>query len=481
MMEEISRFRGMSGEVVRGFLKINSFLTIIPVVLFWLLLLFLLSFVDKRMPGFVSTFIILAASSLFVARFAIPASQGNLHAGLFNPESNGETLGFMGRYCIYTLIWMVPATFLENYLLESNSLAHLIFSTSFSFSAATFDDLLYALLVLVSVFAPTLCYILATTTSSITDLFSFEPIQWLLQDRRQDLGTYYASIIGGLVIFYIKYLVPLLIINQIAYKISVPFGLKFSLFIYMLPFFASPILIGRLTGGFIAGESTLDEDVTTETNKIISQVIHGANNQSTNTDASPSPGDLASLVKSKKGFEQLLNTIDELSPEEITQNILEAEKAGNNIYTLLQLSFLYKKANRKQEALVKASVAINKCLSDGMGFEALQLFKYFSKDRSQLQLQSQQLQILASHLIKHKLYMDAAWCYMLVLAEELSLDEQLGVHKKFVSLATEANQNNEPEIALNLYQLFLQRYPESTLVDFVKSAMQGIKEKQQKS
>lgn len=483
-MDEISSFRGMAGEVVRGFLKFGTFLTIIPVILFWFFVYILLYFIGNRLPGYLFLLINLIASSFLIARFAIPASQGELHAGLFNNHIHrGETLAFVGRYFIYTLFWIVPTTLLAYYVLKTDSLLGLMFSSSFfSFSGAGFHGLLLALIILICIFAPTISCILATETSSFSEVFSLEPLVWLYDERRNDLGTYYVSIIGGILVFYAKYLIPLLIIDLMAYRISLEAGMSFSLFIYLLPILVSPILIGRLSGAFIAGESNLYEQPTATHSPVVSQGLGRASaNNTSQSETILQQNELSDLAKCKKTYEHLVNQIDKLNTEELNKLMSEAENAKQNVYTLLQLSYLYKKMDRKTESLAKANAAFSICLNEGMGYEAVQLFKYFTKDRSQLQLANSQLLVLAPHLSKHQLFMDAAWCYLLVMADELSSDELLSIQKKFVSLANEAGQQNHLDISINLYNLFLQRYPDSTLNDYVKTAAAGVQEKMKKS
>lgn len=481
-MDEISSFRGMAGEVVRGFLKFGTFLTIIPVILFWVFVYILLYFIGNRLPGYLFLLINLIAYSFLIARFAIPASQGELHAGLFNNHIHrGETLAFVGRYFIYTLFWIVPTTLLAYYVLKTDSLLSLMFSSSFSsFTGAGFHGLLLAFIILICIFAPTISCILSTETSSINDVFSLDPIAWLYDERRYDLSTYYVSIIGGILVFYAKYLIPLLIINLMAYKISFEAGATFSFFIYLLPVLASPILVGRLSGAFIIGESNLYEQSTPIRHSTVSQTLGGAE-ETSQSETILQQNELSDLVKCKKTYEHLVNQINKLNTAELNKIMSEAENAKQNVYTLLQLSYLYKKMDRKTESLEKANAAFSICLNEGMGYEAVQLFKYFTKDRSQLQLENSQLLVLAPHLSKHQLFMDAAWCYLLVMADELSSEELLSIQKKFVSLANEAGQQNHLDISINLYNLFLQRYPDSTLIDYVKTAVVSVQEKMKKS
>ncbi|KTD61107.1 hypothetical protein [Legionella spiritensis] len=484
-MDDISNFRGMSGEVVRGFLKFSTFLTIIPIVLFWLAFYILLYFIGRRMPGYLFFFLNIAAASFLLARFAIPASQGELNAGIFNAHiQRGETLAFVLRYLIYTLFWCVPVFLILYFVFHTSSLFSLFSWGGTSYLGMGIKGLLMALVMLVCLFAPTIACLLATETSSLEEVFSLDTIGWLYNERRWDLSSFYSSIIGGMLVFYAKYLVPLLVVNLIAYKISDEAGMSFSLFIYLLPVLVSPILIGRLSGAFIAGESQMDSTlhgaINPMNNPVFSSHVPLRQHEKPVSQAGssiPPASNFVSPARFKKEYEHVMNTLDKLGDEELGQVIETAESTEVNVYTLLQLSYLYKKANRIPEAIEKAGMALQACLAEGMWFEAVQLFKSFAKERAQLDLSPAQLLLLAPHLGKQKLFMHAAWCYLIAINAMEDDDEKLAIQKKFLSLAHDASQQNQLEVALKLYHLFIQNYPDSTLIDFVNTAMSNVQER----
>lgn len=478
-MEEISRFRGMSGEVVRGFLKAGNFLTLIPILVFWIVFYVILYFVARNIPNSLFMMLNLIAAAMLVSRFAIPASRGEINAGIFNNHiEQGESIGFVLRYVIYTLIWFIPTSLLAHYVLNTNTLFGLALSSgSFSYAGASIYGLLAAILSLITIFAPILSFILSTETQSVGEVLSLEPLEWLYHERRWDLGPFFASAIGGMLIFYAKYLVPLFIIDMILFKISFEAGMGFSFFMYILPLLASPILIGRLCGAFVAGEKALTEDSAAGLSPNPSPVQPNTPNPGTASATAPQPQDVASITSYKKEYEELMKKLDQLNEKELTQAIFEAEKYEPKVYPLLALSYLYKKSNDKEKALTKAKLALRSCLDEGMSFEAVQLFNAFATEKTKLNLQKPQLLQLAPHLMKHKHFTDAAWCYLLVMTATNDEDDLLGIQKKYLNIANDASTDNRLDIALKLYDLFVKQYPNSTLIEFVKEAQANTQSK----
>ena len=253
-MDDISSFRGVSGDVVREFLKFSTFVTLFPILIFWGFF-YGISSLSKNIPDFIMLLLNTLAFSLLISRFAIPASKGELHKGVFNMSiKNGDTLAFVARYFMYTFIWLIPTLLLIHFVLDNNSLIALLLS-GFSFIGTGINGLVLAVVMLMSIFGPTLCCILSTKTTSFVEVLSLDPISWIYHERREDLGPFYASIIGGLILFYAKYLVPLLLIDYFLLKNSEQAGTNFAIFIQMLPFLVSPILIGRLSGHLLLGKN----------------------------------------------------------------------------------------------------------------------------------------------------------------------------------------------------------------------------------
>jgi hypothetical protein len=437
-------------------------------------------FISKNMPAVLIIFLHLIANSILIARFAIPSSKGELNAGIFNTQiEQGETLSFVARYLFYTLLWIIPVYLIGHYQFNGSELLGFIIFGSTDFFTQGMQGILTMLLVIVCIFAPTLCCILATETDSIADVFSLSPISWLYHERRDDLGTYYSSIIGALFVFYAKYIIPMLFINYLAYKISESLGSIITSLIYILPVLITPILIGRLSGAFVSGESPIEEASPTSSLRSPSATISN-HEESAKTTTNREPNIPTSAAEIKKEFEQLMTQLEQLNQVGLNQALERANKNQHNIYAQLQLCYLYKKLEQSTAAIQQTNTTLSKCINEGMSYEAIQLFKYFSKERAKLNLPPDQVQILAAHLGNHRSFLDAAWCYLLVISKLSDAEEILTVQKKLVSLATQAEEKGNLDVALTLYNLFIQRFPESTLVEFVKSSATALEAKVKK-
>jgi hypothetical protein len=480
-MEDISSFRGAAGEVVRTFLRFGTFLTAIPVIFFWIVFAIVMYFIGSKIPGFLHFFLIMAAASVLIGRFALPASRGELDTGFFNPHlERGETLSFALRYVTYTILWVIPVMLLAYYVLDSKSLFYLFMYGGMNFVSGGFHGLILCFIMLICIFAPTLCCILATYTETVSEVLSIEPLRWLYEDRRDDLGAFYACLIGGMFVFWAKYIIPLLIFAILAFKSSSNFGATVATFIYILPFIVSPVLIGRLSGAFIAGEVSIEDsfDASSAPVSMLASKDPSIARAAAHNLAQTSGH--ANSEKSKKSYTETVSNLNEYSPSQINELIRKAEHSEQNLFTLLELSYLYKKTERLNDAIKNAGNGLQMTLNQGMGFEAVQLFKYFAKERSQLKLTLQNLQQLAPHLVNHHYFMDAAWCYLTIIASSTD-DEKLSMQKKLFSVAEAASVAGNAQVAFNLYNLFSENYPDSTLVDFARNAATEEQKKIDKS
>lgn len=466
-MDEISQYRGYAGEVVRHFLKLSSLLTIIPLLVFWVVLYFIMYMMGNKLPPMIFLLINLLAFSFLLARFTIPACEGEFDAGFFSSHiRRGETGSFVLRYLIYMFAWMIPVFLIAKYVLKLNSIITMIFF----FSRSLVDSSsINGILALAFLFGPTISCILAAITSSFEEIFSLEPIIWLWSDRRSDIGPYYAAIIGGLAFFYVKYIIPLSIINVLLYKSSFQSGLAFSYFISLLPFLVSPIIVGRLTGAFIAGEQTMAEPVDNQDSHApYSPPPQSNTNSSDNGNSVQTNNDSESWANLKNKLNDLLPRLGKMDDSELANQVSSFKLLDtNNVHVQLALVHLYHHQKLPEKALEQAKTALKSCLQNGMGYEAVTIFQLFKQDKAKLDMDNQAMVSLGAFLTSQQHFMDAAWCYMMAIASAKTEDEKLEYQKKYIEMADKANQANETSLAYQLYKLFLKQCPDSTLADFV--------------
>ncbi|WP_367605540.1 hypothetical protein [Legionella sp. W05-934-2] len=468
-MDDISQFRGYAGEVVRNFLKFSTFLTIIPLIIFWFVVYLIMYLMGNKLPGLIYLLINLLTVSFLLARFTIPACAGELDAGFFSPHiQKGDTGSFVLRYLIYMFAWMIPVYLLAKYVLKVHSVFSMFFFGPSSFGASSsFHGLLALVIVLAIVFGPTISCILAAITSSLEEVFSLEPIIWLWSDRRYDLGPYYSAAFGGLIVFYAKYIIPLSIINILLYKSSFEAGITFSTFISILPFLISPIIIGRLSGAFVSGEQSIADPIDTHASPLSPSPI-SPNSPNGNGNGAQPTSETESWAQLKDKFNELLPRLEKMSESELTEQVKMFNAFdSNNVHVQLALAHLYYHQKQSTKALNQAKIALKSSLHNGMGYESVALFQKFKDSKAKLDLDNQALISLGAFLTNQHYFTDAAWCYMIAIASAKSDNDKLEYQKKYIEMADKANRANESNLAYQLYQLFLKQCPDSTLADFV--------------
>lgn len=447
-MENTSQFQGISGQVIRKFISFNSFLVFIPVLIYWALFFVLVYFVAPKVSPYIFFSLHLLAASLLLARFAIPAKDGDFESGFLNPDiSWQDSFAYALRYIVYTLYWLVPLALIAKFTINDSMMMSIFSIASGSgVSRVGFLGLLLIVLLLVQLFAPVVCAILANITESYAELVSPEPFRYLFQNRLAELSSYFSAIIGGLLVFYAKYLIPFFIIDFIAFKISFEAGMTATTITYFLPYYISPVLIGRLSGAFILGEEELGNS---------------------------SPEMATDELQNNKYKQLYLNTMIKLpyisvdKAKKMLQTI--SKENQDNLYIQLLLSHLYLKANDKNNGLKNANIALKTCLKEGASKETSALFQSLAQYKSEIQLDKDDYVLLASFLLDERLYMESAWCYLMAMnCTGIDADETLSIQKKYLSVADEAQKTGGGSMAYTLYDLFVRNFPKSSLSSFAK-------------
>lgn len=479
-MEDISRFRGMAGEVIGGFLLPTTFFSALPV----LIVLFVLGYGVTFLKGDAQ---ILAAPVMFIAyvaivgRFALAAKQGSLASGFFGGADGGGLAGFVGRYLVLTLAWSIPlglivylaldretlffammALFPTDVTLPGGGRLQSIGPTPLEMMQGGAAVLLLPVVALVSLLMPTLSLIVATRAESLAEALSRESWGWLLSDRGADLPVFYAALIGGMVVFVGVYLLPFAFIMFFSFKLSVQMGVGVSSFLYLLGIAATPILLGRMCGAFVAGEEGLDaEGEDAEVHELAPPVYYRAEPAST---AEPPP-----VIEKKPGFDEILAKVRAVPADGLAGEIARAEgklaARPRDPHTAAELSLLYKKSGAGDKALKMAANAITQTVSDGFSEIGVMLFRGYAKERSALGLNAQTLEIVGNILLKQGSVLDAGWC----LHESASAGgDAVKAQKKLLHVASVAEESGKLAEAVSLYEFFCAKYPDSPLAQFAK-------------
>lgn len=454
-MEHSELYNGLAGEIIRKYLSGSTFLSALPIILVWsvlaLLIYLLHNQIDKRYLDVMQWLVTVLISLWMTGRFALAASRGDIHAGFFSEAySAAELLSYTGRALLYNLCWFLPALALGLYLTHSDNALRLFFFLKLGIGFG-WVGIGYALLVMLSFFGPLLAAALAVYTESLREVFSREPWQWLFHERRADLACYCSQTIGGIVLFLLTFFVVIVALQILVSSVSIRAGFYFNAALSYLPFILGPILVGRLSGALVAK----DEIAWVEA-------------------SSPSKGPHKSEkpVNARSVYEDLIRTIPQMTKEEAEAHIRQIKSEEATTDQGLALSYLYSQAGYPEEAIQQAKLALQQCLAEDRGTEAVKLFRFFSKDKSKLGLNDHDLDKLGAQLSLQNHYQDAAWCYFSA-AKQRQGEAQLLMQKNYLRMCDLIRQSGGAEAAKGLYILFCRHFPESSLFEFAQSQIES--------
>lgn len=80
-MDEITKFRGFAGEVLRSYVKPGIFVTALPIFLYWGVVALLFMVLGATIHPVISLIIIVIAAAYLLGRFALPACKGEFMKG----------------------------------------------------------------------------------------------------------------------------------------------------------------------------------------------------------------------------------------------------------------------------------------------------------------------------------------------------------------------------------------------------------------
>ena len=275
----------MSGEIVVGFLKPTTVLTAVGIMMLGGLLVTILGLIATQASPWIVALLGLFMFSMIFSRFVISAAYGNFYGGLLNDQcSLSDSLMYAARHVCLLFMAFVPVVALiyvgiqggSKAISEGLNASHLPGDAyvSKALIAGGFSGVLFATAAVIAISAPILTAIIAGATQNFNQLLEKQYWLWLYT-RRGDLGALVASGVGGLMVFIWLYFIPLVILGVIGAGISDTVGAAIGVFISVLPAAATPILMGRLCGAFIAGQNEvitasgvdeLEEEVDTDDN-----------------------------------------------------------------------------------------------------------------------------------------------------------------------------------------------------------------------
>ncbi|MDO8465425.1 MAG: hypothetical protein Q7S46_09285 [Gallionella sp.] len=466
-MQKVSRFRGMAGEVMYRFMSPRTLFSALP-ILFIFSALWLITAIIEDFTGFFALPVFFIAYAMMVGHFSLPALQGTFDSSFFAGAGNGNKLwAFTIRYLALVFACALPLALFASVTIGLRALpgsAAEILIPLASIQKSS-DNLSLTALVLVSMLMLTLCLIIAARAETLREAFSLEIWGWLLSERRADLPIFYAALAGGLVIFFGTYLIPFALVFFFTFKTSLQSGVIVSGFFYLLVLAASPILLGRMCGAFVAGENDLEH--ATQDILALLGVVPTVSPQlelelATGADQLPP-------VEKKLSFNEMVAKTRALPIDALISEIDKAETLlaarPHDPYTTVELAMLYRRAGEAEKALEVAARAITQAINNGYAEIGVSLFRGFAKERAELGLDAQTLEIVGNVLLKQGLVLDAGWC----LHESATIaGDMLKAQKKLMHVATIAEETGKYTEAIALYNFFISAYPNTNLVQYAQ-------------
>ncbi|GAB4224001.1 MAG: hypothetical protein Tsb005_20460 [Gammaproteobacteria bacterium] len=471
-------FRGMAGEVVNSYLRPKIFLTAIPIFIFWVLCGIILFFLSKFIPSIILSIIMLIAWTYLIARFAIPASYGQFTQSFFSEYINcSEVLGYLLRYIVLMLGWSVPIIIIGWLAVTglANDLSMVANSDGIkplSIVTSGFHGFLLLLLMVIALFAPTLSLIIALYADSVRETLSLDTWRWLLCERRSDLIPFLSHLVGGFMVFWMVYLIPIILLTVLMATIAQSIATVLAFLGYLMPMLTSPVLIGRLVGAFVASEAEWEHS---EQQGPSTSSTHNSNNQSNLNMMSQTTMDNLPV---NIDINLLIAEIDDINETQLAAAERKAAaKLGINQHDIVAgINLAYIKQRRGDiDAALKAAVhVVNYALIHKLTHCAVRLVKDFTRHQIQSHLTAKQLLQLSEILMAEQCYVDASWCiYFSIQSAEESIEQQ----KALLAIADKASQAGDPKQAYSIYNFFVRKYPHSSLNAYARSAADAEKAK----
>jgi hypothetical protein len=472
-LESSYRFGGVAGEIVRRFAKFSTALVVLPAIILVFLLTLLAGLASwaLHLPWWLTVLVSQLVMSPILGKSALAARDGDLDAGFLSNWDFGALAGFIGRYALLSLAWWIPV------LVAARSLVSTLVSTvamasmnPMALLSARGAMLVLGVVILVAIatIAPALTLLIATRAVSVPESFAAETWSWLL-DRRGDMPAFFACTIGGVAVFAVLTIPPLLLVVALAFSIKLQLGVAAASLIYAMPAIGGTVLLGRLAGAFVSS----DQDPQSE-EAIDAPPESDVPQPATVKPAAPQPASvtLAQVIK------QLAATEDAALPSAIAE--AEALRTKNPAHAGLlgELSKLYLRAGRVPEAVDTASEALSRALSSGASGAALTCYVAFQTHRKNLKLKAVEFEELGRALLEQKKFGDAAWCFA---ATAKVGGEPIRVQKGIIATADAANKAGQLQEAARLYQYVLQNAPAAPHAEYCQRMLSAIQAKQKKA
>jgi hypothetical protein len=426
-------------------------------------------------PPTVAVLLALVMSSPIIGRFALAARDGDLHAGLVISRVTMEALlGFIGRHVALTVAWALPVVLTGGWLVKRGALGGFT-----SFGGLGFDAVAFLTLAAVATIASVITLLIATKTDTVREALSTEAWRWVVA-RRGDLVPLMAALIGGLSMFALIFWPVLGLLTVVLVRHSPRLGAALGVFTYMSPCLAAPVLMGRLAGAFVFGESAVGQSPAASSPSPVRpagpvpQVVRVA--PAAAAAAAGTPQAQAVQAARRLDVKQTLDAIRMKAGIDLASAVKEATVLRDahpmNPQVAVELANLLRRSGAQAESLTAAAGAIKVALNGGAAPLAADTFKAFGDARDRLELDAGTLELIGRQLLSRGELDHAVWCFR---AMGVRGGDKVKVQKGLIAAADAAARVGHAESALRIYEVVLRDHPDTGFREFIETARNDLK------
>lgn len=492
-MEKVSTFRGFAGEVVASFITFDTTLSAIPVLIYYALLVLVVGLLIPQEYAMIGSLLMIFLSALPIARFAIPASRGKVDEGWFSENiKNGETVAFIIRYGAATLMWVIPV----GIVMTLTGVSLFSVNTDDPMAAASLmqfgiSGVVMVIVIVISIFAPTLAVLVCTATGSVKEVISIEPWRELITEHKADIAVFYSALFGGIMVFWLIYAIPMMLIIALATTAAPAAGATLAGFIMVLPVAMMPILLGRLAGVFVSGgKHLIDEDqgIPEVAPAPVQAAVNDAPTPATAVAVEsyrPAPRSTAIATEGSGPpsydhhvVPKLLEKVKNTEPYQINNAILMANNRfnmrGDDPLISAEVALLYCKAKQFADAREWVEISLPLCLTHQHDKLAAKLLADVLPERNNLKLAPEVWERLAEVMQQFKQYPLAGWCLFKGMSTAGTKPDE--IQKRLIAMAEEMK-TDQPKGALAILSLYLKLFKASESHEMVANEIEQLKQK----
>lgn len=440
------KFRGEAGEIVSNFLCPGTFSYFPMILVYWMIFFFLTGYISN-VNELIAAIILYLAAGFLLSRYCLSAKNGKINDGFFSDEfTTAESLNFVWRYTFALILWLIPLVIMFIFIKRSDAQPELVYggllSGSSIFSTGAIGILVVFSQVLL-ILAPIVSCLIALMTESWVDVFKSATWGELIE-HSSDIATLAVLLLGTGICFFCLYVLPLAFVAYVGFKISFRAGMILSSAPFAVPMMLMPVLLGKLCGMLVFCQNHVESTKRDDKGK-------------------------SANAELKQEISYFKTCVSRLSGEEDLQASIEKrEKALKinpyNVPMLIEMILLKLKLKEQDEALQIFIRLMPLLINNGHNQDALDLYKLMGCPNDKLTLDRNIFQSFITILLSNKLYKEAG---LIVLNQSKGIFDEVGIQKKIFAIAEQAGRESDGGSAIFLYQLLLEKFPQSTLKEFV--------------